>query len=136
MTGSAGSLIMNYKNHPMKAGGRLQGRRRRRGFTVGSTSLSPTPAARPARAATTHRPRLIEGGYYVQSFPHYTPGYYKFMAAQNQAAFDTPATAAEYMVGREGFYNSGFGTRSRPGKPAIMNDGYCTKCHNTVGTDY
>ena len=57
------------------------------------------------------------------------------MVAQNQAAFDTPATAAEYMEGREEFYNSGFGT-ARPGKPAIMNDGYCTKCHNTVGVDY
>ena len=75
-----------------------------------------------------------DGGYIYQSFPHYTPGYYKFMVAQNQAAFDTPATAAEYMEGREEFYNTV--ALPNPGRPAIMNDGYCTKCHNTVGVDY
>ena len=136
MTGSPGSLIMKYKNHPMKAGGRpFNGAPGASADSLSAGSIScPSPVA-PHAELPQRATELVEGGYYVQSFPHYTPGYYKFMVAQNQAAFDIPATAAEYMEGREEFYNSGFGT-ARPGKPAIMNDGYCTKCHTTVGTAY
>ena len=137
MTGSPGSLIMKYKNHPMKAGGQaFKGAGASADFTYGNIVVSNTGSSA-CQSCHTAPAELIQGGYYVQSFPHYTPGYYKFMGAQNQAAFDTPATAAEYMEGREEFYN----TRTtagvpRPGKPAIMNDGYCTKCHTTVGVDY
>ena len=140
--GSPGSLIMAYKNHPLKAGGQFfKGSGAGALFTgsnnvvVSNTGSSVCQSCHNAPVGTA--PASNDGVYTVQSFPHYTPGYYKFMAAQTQALFDTPATNAEVMLGRQGFYSTYIPTTfSRPGRPAVMNDGYCTKCHNTVGTDY
>jgi hypothetical protein len=138
--GSAGSLIMAYKNHPLKIGGE--------DFLGAGASANFASAA--AAGAGMHvseigssvcqschnAPELVVvGGYAIQSFPHYTPGYYKFMAAQDQSLFDTPATLAEFANGRQAFFNSGFGT-GRAGRPAVMNDGYCLKCHSSISTAY
>ena len=121
MTGSPGSLIMKYKNHPMKAGGAAFNGApgASADFAIGQPNIVVSNTGSSACQSCHNAPtELVEGGYYVQSFPHYTPGYYKFMVAQNQAAFDTPATAAEYMEGREEFYNSGFGTARRASLPS------------------
>lgn len=129
------SWIMAFKNHPMKVPDAVFS-----GAGAGSnvSGLLPvTPANKQSLTCQSchDAPTTLVAGYYVSSFPHYTPGYYKFMTAQDQSAFDTPSTIGEVMLGREGFFNSGFGT-NRPGKPAIMNDGYCKKCHTTVGSMY
>jgi hypothetical protein len=134
---SQGSLIMKYKNHPLKGGGQpFKGAGAGAAFTVGNIIVSNTSSS--ACQSCHNAPEsLVQSGYVVQSFPHYTPGYYKFMSAQTQGLFDTPVTNAEVMLGRRGFYSTYIpATFSRPGRPAVMNDGYCTKCHNTVGTDY
>jgi len=140
---TAGSLVMAYKNHPLvKAGTVFNGA----GASAGVKGLVPVSATNSYTCTSCHNADQINDtsqpdymgfgkGYLISSFPHYTPGYYKFMKAQDQTLFDTPATLQELNMGREGFFNSGFGT-ARPGKPAIMNDGYCTKCHDTVGTAY
>jgi len=129
-TGSPSSLIMAYKNHPMKAADAL--------FAgVGASNLAKSGPVANAGSYTCpdchDAPRLEVGGYLIQSFPHYTPGYYKFMTAEDQAEFDSPVNVAELNLGREGFFTSRPG---RPGKPAIMNDGYCIKCHDEVGDMY
>jgi len=138
---TAGSLIMAYKNHPMKAADALFNGA---GASVGVKGMIPVASVNSYTCRSCHNAdRVIYdsngpawgGDYLISSFPHYTPGYYKFMKAQDQAQFDTPATLAELNLGREGFFDSGFGT-ARPGKPAIMNDGYCTKCHDSVGTTF
>jgi len=139
--GVAKSLIMAYKNHPMKAAGAtFTGA----GASAGVKGLIPVSGTNSYTCLSCHNADAIVddtngaafgGEYLISSFPHYTPGYYKFMKAQDQTQFDTPSTLAELNLGRHGFFNSGFGT-ARPGKPAIMNDGYCTKCHTTVGTAY
>lgn len=140
-TSSAGSLIMSYRNHPMTAANAVFSGA---GASAGVKGLIPVSGTAAYTCTSCHNAdRIIEdtngatfgGEYLISSFPHYTPGYYKFMKALDQTQFDTPATLAELNLGREGFFNSGFGT-ARPGKPAVMNDGYCTKCHTTVGIDY
>jgi cytochrome c553 len=129
--GSAGSLIMAYKNHPMKAGGQaFKGAGASAFFTTNNVAVSAT-GSQVCQSCHNAPETLIEGGYYVQSFPHYTPGYYKFMAAQDQSAFSTPVTNAEFAAGRQAFFSNPL-----TNKPAIMNDGYCTKCHSAVGTDF
>jgi hypothetical protein len=129
MTGSAGSVILAYKNHPMKAGGQaFKGAGASAFFTSGSVAISGTSSS-VCQSCHNAPETQSDGAYLIQSFPHYTPGYYKFMAAQNQAAFDTPTTLAQFLGGRQAFYSNG-------GHPAIMNDGYCTKCHDQVGTMY
>jgi hypothetical protein len=140
MTGAAGSLIMKYKNHPMKTGGQaFKGAGASSGFTTGNIVVSGTGS--PVCQSCHNAPETAtDGGYAYQSFPHYTPGYYKFMSAQDQTKFDTPASEAEFAMGRGAFYASRMTTDAVPvpraGKPAVMNDGYCTKCHDKVGTDY
>jgi nitrate/TMAO reductase-like tetraheme cytochrome c subunit len=126
------SWIMAYKNHPLKVPDALFA-----GAGAGSgATLVPVTATQSLTCQSCHdAPTVLVAGYYVSSFPHYTPGYYKFMTAMDQGAFDTPSNIGQVMLGREGFFNSGFGT-ARPGKPAVMNDGYCKKCHTTVGTMY
>lgn len=140
-TAAAGSLIMSYHNHPMTAANAVFSGD---GASAGVKGLIPVSGTSSYTCTSCHNAdRIIEdtngatfgGEYLISSFPHYTPGYYKFMKAQDQTQFDTPATLAELNLGREGFFNSGFGT-ARPGKPAVMNDGYCVKCHTTVGTAY
>lgn len=132
-TGTPSSWIMAFKNHPMKVPDATFAGAGAGAGVAGLVSVSGTQSL---TCQSCHdAPTVLTAGYYVSSFPHYTPGYYKFMRAQDQAAFDTPATIGQVMLGREGFFNSGFGT-GRPGKPAIMNDGYCKKCHTTVGSMY
>ena len=101
-------------------------------FTSGSIHVSETGSSvcqSCHNAPVGTLPASQDGNYTIQSFPHYTPGYYKFMAAQDQSAFSTPVTLAEFNGGYKAFYSNG-------GKPAVMNDGYCTKCHSTVGSAY
>jgi hypothetical protein len=131
-TGSPSSLIMAYKGHPLKAADAL--------FAgAGASTLARSTSVSEIDSYTCRSchdaPKLEVAGYIIQSFPHYTPGYYKFMTAEDQDEFDSPANVAELNLGREGFFTSGFGT-ARAGRPAIMNDGYCTKCHDTVGDMY
>ena len=118
MTGAAGSLIMKYKNHPMKAGGQaFHGAGASADFAIGQPDIVVSNTGSSACQSCHNAPaEVVDAGYYIQSFPHYTPGYYKFMGAQNQAAFDTPATAAEYMEGREEFYNTRTDARARSGQ--------------------
>jgi hypothetical protein len=136
--GAQGSLIMKYRNHPLKGGGQpFKGAGAGALFTSSNIVVSNTSSSACQSCHNAPADVAPVGGYVVQSFPHYTPGYYKFMAAQTQGLFDTPATNAEVMLGRRGFYSTYIpATFARPGRPAVMNDGYCTKCHNTVGTDY
>jgi hypothetical protein len=128
------SWIMAFKNHPMKVpGATFTGD----GAGSGVKGLIPvTPADKDSLVCQSchDAPTITAGGYYVSTFPHYTPGYYKFMTAMDQGAFDTPSTIAQVNLGREGFFNSF--APARDGKPAVMNDGYCKKCHTTVGTMY
>jgi hypothetical protein len=129
MTGSAGSLIMAYKNHPMNGGAApFKGAGASAFFTSNNVTIS-NAGSSVCQSCHNAPETASDGNYLIQSFPHYTPGYYKFMTAQNQAAFNTPTTLAQFTGGRQAFYSNG-------GKPAIMNDGYCTKCHTAVGTDY
>jgi cytochrome c553 len=129
MTGSAGSVILAYKNHPMNAGtAPFKGAGASAYFTSGSVTIS-NAGSSVCQSCHDAPETVTQGGYVIQSFPHYTPGYYKFMTAQNQGAFNTPTTNAQFLAGRQAFYSNG-------GKPAIMNDGYCTKCHTQVGIDY
>jgi hypothetical protein len=131
MTGSAGSLIMAYKNHPMNGGtAPFKGAGASAFFTANNVTIA---AAGSSTCQSCHNApeTATDGAYLIQSFPHYTPGYYKFMSAQNQAAFSTPVTLAQFTGGRQAFYSNPL-----TNKPAIMNDGYCTKCHTAVGTDY
>jgi hypothetical protein len=133
MTGAAGSLILAYKNHPLKAGAQdFKGAGASAFFTSGSNHVSDTGSSvcqschnAPVGTALGSQ----DGNYTIQSFPHYTPGYYKFMTALDQGAFSTPTTLAQFNGGPQAFYSNG-------GKPAIMNDGYCLKCHDKVGTSY
>ena len=136
--GSPGSLIMAYKNHPLKGGGQFFKGSGAGALFTGSNNVVVSNTGSSVCQSCHNAPTASSvGGYLVQSFPHYTPGYYKFMAAQTQALFDTPANNAEVMLGRRGFYSTYIpAALGRPGRPAVMNDGYCTKCHNTVGTDY
>ena len=142
--GSAGSLIMKYKNHPMKMADEFFTSPGASAGVAGLISVSDTDSYTCKSCHNADRivddttPGVFGGEYLISSFPHYTPGYYKFMKAMDQSAFDTPDTLAELMLGREGFFNSQVdgGGVSRPGKPAIMNDGYCKKCHTGVGTMY
>jgi hypothetical protein len=134
MTGAAGSLILAYKNHPMNAGttgfnGAGASAAFANAITAGSGILISSSGASTCQSCHNAPESAVDGAYVTQSFPHYTPGYYKFMRAQNQAAFDTPSTIAQVNAGAQAFYSNG-------GKPAVMNDGYCTKCHGAVGTDY
>jgi hypothetical protein len=131
MTGSAGSLIMAYKNHPLKAGAQdFKGAGASAFFTAGSVHVSDT-GSQVCQSCHNAPETVLDGAYAIQSFPHYTPGYYKFMSAQDQTAFSTPNTLADFMGGRKAFFSN-----PAHNKPAVMNDGYCTKCHTTVGTDY
>ena len=142
--GSAGSLIMKYKNHPMKNADEFFTSPGASAGVAGLISVSGTDSYTCTSCHNADRivddttPGVFGGEYLISSFPHYTPGYYKFMKAMDQSAFDTPDTLAELMLGREGFFNSQVdgGGVSRPGKPAIMNDGYCKKCHTGVGEDF
>lgn len=129
-TGTPSSWIMAFKNHPMKVpGATFTGV----GASSGVSGIVPVATRQSLVCQSCHdAPTTLVAGYYVSSFPHYTPGYYKFMQAEDQTAFDTPSTILQVKLGRRGFFNS-FG---RPGKPAVMNDGYCKKCHTTVGTMY
>jgi hypothetical protein len=129
-TGTPSSWIMAFKDHPLKTPDALFAG----AGATGAAKLGPVSSKQSLTCQSCHdAPSILVAGYWVSSFPHYTPGYYKFSTALDQAAYDTPSTIAQVMLGRRGFYNS-FGTR--PGKPAVMNDGYCTKCHDTVGTMY
>jgi len=141
--GVAKSLIMAYKNHPMKAAGAtFTGA----GASAGVKGLIPVSGTNSYTCLSCHNADAISedtngaafgGEYLISSFPHYTPGYYKFMKAQDQTLFDTPQTLAELNQGRMGFFDTNaVANFGRPGRPAIMNDGYCTKCHTTVGTAY
>jgi len=131
MTGNAGSVILAYKNHPMNGGAApFKGAGASALFT--STDVLISSAGSSVCQSCHNAPETAsDGAYLIQSFPHYTPGYYKFMAAQNQGAFSTPTTLAQFMGGRQAFYSNPL-----TNKPAIMNDGYCTKCHGAVGTMY
>ncbi len=139
--GAPASLAMAYKNHPMKkADAVFNGA----GASAGVKGLVPVTDTSSYTCLSCHNAdRIVDdtngadagGEYLISSFPHYTPGYYKFMKAQDQSRFDTPATLAELLLGRHGFFESGFGT-ARAGKPAVMNDGYCIKCHDKVGTEF
>jgi nitrate/TMAO reductase-like tetraheme cytochrome c subunit len=132
VTGTPSSWIMSFKDHPMKVPDAVFAGP---GAGSGVASAGPVANAQSLTCQSCHdAPTILVAGYYVSSFPHYTPGYYKFMTAQDQGAFDTPSTIAQVMLGRQGFYNSF--SPGRPGKPATMNDGYCKKCHTTVGSMY
>lgn len=128
---NANTMAMRYHNHPMKNADDY--------FTSAGASLNaqdgPVSVSDSYTCRSCHNSpeAVLDGRYYIQSWPHYTPGYYKFMAAQNQSAFDTPNTLAEVNLGRFGFYNSFRATQGRAGRPAVMNDGYCKKCHVNVG---
>jgi cytochrome c553 len=129
MTGAAGSLILAYKNHPMNSGtANFKGAGASAFFTSNGVKIS-SAGSSVCQSCHNAPENVTDGAYVIQSFPHYTPGYYKFMEAKDQTKFDTPSTNAQVMAGRQAFYSNG-------GKPAIMNDGYCTKCHGQVGIDY
>ena len=129
MTGDPGAVILAYKNHPMNGGtAAFKGSGASAFFTANSVLIS-SGGSSTCQSCHNAPEVAVDGNYTIQSFPHYTPGYYKFMSAQDQTLFDTPTTFAQFMGGRQAFYSNG-------GKPAIMNDGYCTKCHGAVGTDY
>ena len=131
MTGNAGSVILAYKNHPMNGGAApFKGAGASALFTSSDVLIS-SAGSSVCQSCHDAPENATQGGYVIQSFPHYTPGYYKFMAAQNQGAFSTPTTLAQFMGGRQAFYSNPL-----TNKPAIMNDGYCTKCHGAVGTMY
>ena len=123
---NSNSFSMKYKNHPMKnADALFSSPGATLNATDGSVSITDSYVCQSCHNAPTGQ---LDGMYFVQSFPHYTPGYYKFMAAQNQAAFSTPDTKAEVDLGRIPFYEA-----DPLHAPAIMNDGFCTKCHVNIG---
>ena len=122
------TFSMKYKNHPMKNADAIFSSPGATGnATDGSVSITDSYNCQSCHNAPSDQ---LDGMYFVQMFPHYTPGYYKFMAAQDQSAFDTPATVAEVNLGRIPFFETGIKG------PAVMNDGYCVKCHTTVGVDW
>lgn len=120
------TFSMKYKNHPMKnADALFSSPGATLNATDGSVSIADSYNCQACHNAPSDQ---LDGMYFVQSFPHYTPGYYKFMEALDQTAFSTPDTVAEVNLGRIPFFEAD------PLKaPAIMNDGYCTKCHVNVG---
>ena len=78
---------------------------------------------------------MLDGSSIVQSYPHYMPGYYKFMAPAASVAdnYAVVTTLAELREGRAAFFES----KIADGKSAaIMSDTYCLKCHSTVGSIY
>lgn len=131
------TFSMKYKNHPMKNADAIF---TSPGATGNATDGSVSVADSYNCQSCHNAPKVKDGIFIVQSFPHYTPGYYKFMEALDQTAFATPDTVAEVNLGRIPFYeaahlgDSGKVSADTFGKgPAIMNDGYCTKCHTEVG---
>jgi len=135
------TFSMMYKNHPMKA---AAANFASPGDTVatGSVSVASSFVCQDCHSA----PGGVKDGavYIVQSFPHYTPGYYKFMVAQDQTKFATPDPAYDapnpgdalwaINLGRLPYFtwaDDGLGK-----DPATMNDGYCVKCHINVGVTF
>jgi hypothetical protein len=137
--GSAATLVMSYKNHPMKAADAVfapaDGGASNLAATAGAVANAATWTCQSCHnsPSVSGGDALVDGRFYISQYPHITPGYYKFMKAQDQAAFDTPSTQPQLMAGPKAYFASVAGG---VGKPAIMNDGYCTKCHDTVGTNY
>jgi hypothetical protein len=136
---AAATLVMSYKNHPMKAADAVfapaDGGASNLAATAGAVANAATWTCQSCHnsPSVSGGDALVDGRFYISQYPHITPGYYKFMKAQNQAAFDTPSTQPQLMMGPKAYFASVAGG---VGKPAIMNDGYCTKCHDTVGSAY
>jgi cytochrome c553 len=135
------TFSMKYKNHPMKnADAKFSSPGATGNATDGPVSAADSYYCQSCHNAPTE---LLDGQYIVQSFPHYTPGYYKFMAALDQSAFATPVWKAEVDLGRIPFFehaDQGLwpinGVVNAWKGPAVMNDGYCTKCHTEVGMTF
>jgi hypothetical protein len=82
----------------MKAGGQaFKGAGASAFFTADNVAVSAT-GSRVCQSCHNSPERVVEGGHVIQSFPHHTPGYYKFMSAQDQSQFSYPQTAAEIPV--------------------------------------
>jgi hypothetical protein len=130
---------MKYKNHPMKNADAIF---TSPGATLNATDGSVSVADSYNCQSCHNAPEVVQdGNFVIQSWPHYTPGYYKFMEAQDQSAFATPSTLAEVNMGRIQFYAGAWAgwdpLSPNNGKgPAIMNDGYCVKCHTEVGSTF
>jgi hypothetical protein len=124
------TFVMKYHNHPMK---NADANFTSPGASAGINNVGKSVSDEDSYTCRSchNAPReVLDGQFVIQSFPHYTPGYYKFMTAMDQAAFDTPDTFEEVDMGRIPFFETG--TKG----PAIMNDGYCIKCHSGIGTAY
>ena len=133
------TVLMSYKNHPMKAADAVFAPADKGASNLAATAGAIANASDYVCQSCHNAPSvsggdaLVDGRFYISQYPHITPGYYKFMKAQDQAAFDTPTSQAQLMAGPKAYFASVAGG---VGKPAIMNDGYCTKCHDTVGSAY
>ncbi len=131
------TFVMKYHNHPMKNADVLFTSPGAGGLATDG-SVANFDSYNCVSCHTAPRSTVMDGAYIVQSFPHYTPGYYKFMGALDQGAFQTPATKADVDLGRAGYYNQPkwMATLGHLGRPAVMNDGYCLKCHSAIGTSF
>ena len=108
------TFSMKYKNHPMKnADAIFTSPGATLNATDGSVSITDSYNCQSCHNAPSDLLDADGGMYFVQMFPHYTPGYYKFMTAQDQSAFATPDQLVEVNAGRIGFFeaaatNNGF----------------------------
>lgn len=78
---------------------------------------------------------MLDGQNIIQSYPHYTPGYYKLMAPAAADADDyaVVTTLAELREGQDAFFTAAVAAGKTP---ATMSDTYCLKCHSDVGSMY
>lgn len=143
--------LFTYKNHPMVAP--------QANYQTAAQSLPTTPAIKAGTAkgfavadadsyycqSCHNSPSrnengslsagMLDGQNVIQSYPHYTPGYYKFMvpAAGDAADYAVVTTLAELREGQDAFFTAAVAGGKTP---ATMSDTYCLKCHSDVGDMY